>query len=124
MTSPDRFVSLAVVLVAVSYAVGAPVAFLMEYRHGWVSGNLGLPENVIFLAAALQLCCSVAILFRATANLATAALSVVSIGVAVSYLRSGATLASVPALAYTLVQVWLGLRLCSECGAARWDGEA
>ena len=117
-TGPDRVASLAVVVVALSYALGAPVAALMEHRYGVLSGGLGLPEHVVFLAAAVQLCCSVAILFRATANLATATLTVISIGVAVSYLRGGAPLASVPALAFTVVQVWLGLRLCTECSGA------
>lgn len=117
-TGPDRVGSLAVVVVALSYAVGAPVAALLELHQGMVSGSLGLPEDVVFLAAAVQLCCAVAILFRATANLATATLTVISIGVAVSYLRGGAMLASVPALALTVVQVWLGLRLCSECSGA------
>lgn len=117
-TRPGGRVRLAVGFVALSYAVGAPVAVLMEYRYGMVSGGLGLPGQVVLLAAAVQLCCSVAILFRVTANLATAALTVISIAVAVSYIRGGATLASVPALAYSVVQVWLGLRLCSECAAA------
>jgi|GEM_PF-3886335 len=107
-----------------SYGIGTPVVAALEYRFGSVSTGLGLPQDVIFLAAAVQLCASVALLLRNAVNLGTALLTVISLGTAAASFRAGWFLAGVAAVAYTLIQVWLGLLSCGGLQATRSCGDA
>jgi hypothetical protein len=107
-----------------SYGIGTPVVAALEYRFGSVSTGLGLPQDVIFLAAAVQLCASVALLLRNAVNLGTALLTVISLGTAAANFRAGWFLAGVAAVAYTLIQVWLGLVSCGGLQATRSCGDA
>jgi hypothetical protein len=107
-----------------SYGIGTPVVAALEYRFGSVSTGLGLPQDVIFLAAAVQLCASVALLLRNAVNLGTALLTVISLGTAAANFRAGWFLAGVAAVAYTLLQVWLGLVSCGGLQATRSCGDA
>lgn len=102
-----------------SYGIGAPVVAALEYRFGSVSAGLGLPQDVIFLAAAVQFCASVALPLRNAVNLGTALLTVISLGTAAASFRAGWFLAGVAAVAYTLIQVWLGLVSCGGPQATR-----
>lgn len=102
-----------------SYGIGAPLVAALEYRFGSVSTGLGLPQDVIFLAAAVQFCASIALPLRNAVNLGTALLTVISLGTAAASFRAGWFLAGVAAVAYTLIQVWLGLVSCGGPQATR-----
>jgi hypothetical protein len=61
--------------------------------------------------------CSIGVLVRPLVPLATAALTVVTLGAIASHLRIESPSTALPALAYTLVQVWVGLE--SRASAAQ-----
>lgn len=116
---PDRWRRLALAFVALSYALAAPVVAVLECRYSLVSDRLDVPQDVVLLAAAVQLCCSVAILFRRTANVALAGLTVISVMAAAAHFEVGSPLTAVPAIVYTAIQAWLGITLCTTCEVAR-----
>jgi len=115
----SRPLRLAVGFVALSYAIGAPLLAVLEHRHGLVSGRLGLPPDVVLLAAVVQLLCAVAILVRRTANVALAALTVMSMAAAAAHLRSGSPLAATLAVACAVLQAWLAIALGAACAVPR-----
>ncbi len=110
MVAGDRLVRAAAGFLAVSYAVGGPVVAFLEYNGQTLSQRFDLPPALIYLTAAVQLACAVGVLVRPVAVWAAGALTIITIGAVASHLRIGSPVTALPALFYTGVQVWFGLR--------------
>ncbi len=108
LAGPRRLRTIALAL-AVSYAVGAPLMAVLEYRSHTLSVRFGYPPALIYLTCAIQLACSIGVLVRPLAPWAAAALSVTTLAAAASHLRIHSPGAALPALLYTAIQVWFGL---------------
>jgi hypothetical protein len=96
-------------LLAVSYALGAPAAAVLEYRGAVPSERFSYPASFIYLTCAIQLVSAGGVLVRRFAPAAAAALSVTTLGAVLSHFRIGSPLAAVPAVTFTIVQAWFGV---------------
>ena len=105
----ERWVRIAAGFLSVSYAVGAPLTAVLEYRGQTLSERFDLPPALIYLTCAVQMLCSVGVLVRPLATTAAAALTVITLGAIASHLRIGAPETALAAVLYTVVQVWFGL---------------
>ncbi len=104
-----RWVVLAGWFLAISYAIGAPVTAILEYRSQVISGRFDIPGLLVYLTSALQFGCALAVLVEPLAPLAAAALTATTLGAILVHLRIGSPLTAWAAVLYTVVQVWFGL---------------
>jgi uncharacterized membrane protein YphA (DoxX/SURF4 family) len=107
---PERWVGIAAGFLAVSYGLGAPWTAFIEYREQVLSQRFDLPPELIYFTCAVQLACSIGVLIRPVASWAAAALTVITLGAIASHLRIASLVTAVPALFYTAVQIWFGLK--------------
>ncbi len=110
MHTPDRWVPFAGWFLAVSYAVGAPLTAILEYRGQMLSQRFEYSPWLIYLTCAMQALCAIGILLKPTRVAAAAALTVITLGAFASHLRIGSPATSGPAILYTAIQAWFGLR--------------
>lgn len=106
----DRPVRLAGYLLAISYGIGAPIAAILELRSGLISVRFDLPPELVLLACAIQVVAAGGVLTRRFAPWAAAALTITTLGAVGAHLRIGSPLTSVPAVIYSIVQLWFGFR--------------
>lgn len=106
---PGRAVRVATWFLVASYAVGAPVAAVLEYRDHLLSGRFDWPPALIYLTCAVQFVCALGLLVRRFIPWAAAALTVTTLGAIYSHLRIGSPVTAVPGVFYTAVQVWVGV---------------
>ena len=92
-----------------SYAIGSPAFSVFEAQTGVISARFGYPPAFLYLVGATQFACALVLRRRSLAPWACAVLSVLSLGAAASHLRIHSPLTSIPALAYTAIQIWYGL---------------
>jgi uncharacterized membrane protein YphA (DoxX/SURF4 family) len=93
-----------------SYAIGAPLTAYMEYTNHVVSLRFGLPPSLLYSTCAVQFLASIGVVVRSLAPWAAAALTVITVGAIASHLKIGSPLTALPAVVYTVIQVWFGLR--------------
>jgi Protein of Unknown function (DUF2784)/DoxX-like family len=105
---PARRVRAAAWFLAICYGVGAPLTAVLELRSHLLSQRFGLPPSLILGVSALQLACAVAIPVRPLAPWAAAGLTLTTLGAIGSHLRIGSPLTALPALVFTIGQVWFG----------------
>ncbi len=105
----NRWVRAVAVFLAVSYVVGAPVGAALEYRDAILSQRFDYPPALIYVTAAIQIVCVVGVLMHRFAAKAATALSVITVGAIASHLKIGSPLTAIPALLYTVVQIWFAL---------------
>lgn len=108
--SHARPVRIAAWFLAISYGLGAPVAAVVEFSTGALSERLGLAPELIYLACAVQLLSARAVLSRTWAPRAALALTVITVGAVGTHLTSGSPIRAIPAVLYTALQVWFGIR--------------
>lgn len=106
----DRRIRLVGYLLAISYGVGAPIVAILELQSQLFSVRFDLPPELVFLACAIQVVAAGGVLTRRFAPWAAAALTVTTLGAVGAHLRIGSPLTAVPAVIYSIVQVWFGLR--------------
>jgi len=106
----ERWVRVAAGFLALSYAIGAPLTAYIEYTGHVLSVRFGLPPALVYLTCAVQLLASIGVLVRSLAPWAAAALTVITVGAIASHLKIGSPLTALPAVVYTVIQVWFGLR--------------
>jgi len=94
-----------------SYAAGAPAFAYIEYRTGMSSARFDYSPEFLYLVSAMQFVCAFLLFKRNLALWSIAVLTVLTIGAAASHVMINSPLAALPALAYTAIQVWYGLRL-------------
>ena len=110
----DRLVRAAAVFLAVSYTAGGPVVAFLEYTSQTLSQRFDLPPALIYLTAAVQLACAVGVLVRPLAVWGAGALTIITVGAVASHLSIGSPVTALPALFYTGIQVWFGLRIRAQ----------
>lgn len=96
-----------VLIVAITYLVGAPVAAYLEYRGQLLSQRFDYPSILIYAVCAIQLAGAAALLFRRFMLPSLVALTVIALGAIGSHFRIGSPLTALPSIAYVLVQLWL-----------------
>lgn len=106
----ERWVRVAAGFLAFSYAIGAPLTAYVEYTSHALSLRFGLPPALIYLTCVVQLLAAIGVVVRSLAPWAAAALTVITVGAIASHLKIGSPLTALPAVAYTVIQVWFGLR--------------
>jgi predicted membrane channel-forming protein YqfA (hemolysin III family) len=94
-----------------SYAVGSPAFAFAEYRTGMFSARFDYAPEFLYLVSATQFACAFLLFRRHLALVSLAILTVLSVGAAASHLKINSPLTALPALAYTVVQVWYGIWL-------------
>jgi DoxX-like family len=113
-----RLVRITAAFLAISYGVGAPAAAFLEVQKHLLSERFHYPAVLIYFVCAVQLVCAVTVFVRQLAPWAAAALTVTTLGAVASHIRIGSPLIALPALIYTAVQVWFGLRSRASRSAA------
>jgi hypothetical protein len=94
---------------AISYGIGAPVTAIAELRSAALSERFGLPPELIYLTCAVQLASASAVLVRALAPWAALALTAVTVGAIGAHLNTEAPVRAIPAVFYTVLQIWFGI---------------
>lgn len=105
----DRWIRMAAWFLAVSYALGAPVAAVAEFRSEALSTRFDLPSVLIYLTCAVQLVSAIGVLVRPLAAWAALALTLTTLGAIGSHVRIGSPETSIAAIVYTTIQIWFGL---------------
>jgi hypothetical protein len=85
------------------------VAALLEIRGHVFSDRFDYPSAFILAVCAIQLACAAVILIPRFAVWAAAVLSVTTVGAIASHIRIGSPDRAVPALLFTLLQLWYGI---------------
>jgi hypothetical protein len=107
----DRWQGFARAFLFVSYALAPPVFAIVEARTGIFSERFAYPPAFLYFVSATQFVCAFGLLRRALAPWSIVVLTVLSLGAVYAHFRIDSPLTSIPALVYTAVQVWYGLRL-------------
>jgi cytochrome bd-type quinol oxidase subunit 2 len=94
---------------ALSYGIGAPLAAVLEVRRHVLSQRFDYPPALILGVCVLQLGCAFAVFGRRLAPWAAAALTLTTLGAIVSHIRIGSPWTALPAVFFTIVQVWFGV---------------
>ena len=110
MKRASRSLRIAAWLVTISYGVAAPVTAFAEFRAATLSQRFGYPPEFIYLVCAVQLACVAGFFMASLAPWAAAGLTVITLGAVASHVVIGSPVAAIPALVYTVVQVWLGIK--------------
>ena len=113
---PDRWQRAAGWFLVISYAVGSPAFSIAEAMTGVISQRFDYSPEFLYLVGFTQFCCALALLKRSLVPWSCAILTVLSIGAVWSHLKIGSPLTGLPALGYTVIQVWYGYRVANSPG--------
>lgn len=94
---------------ALAYGIGGPVCIVLELRSHLFSERFDLPPALIFVVCVLQLLCAVGVLIPRFAASAAAGLTITTVGAIFSHLRIGSPFTTLPAIVFTVIQVWYGI---------------
>jgi hypothetical protein len=92
-------------LLAVSYGIGGPVCLGLELRRQLFSERFDVPSILVVAVCVLQLACALVILRPRFATAAAGALTFTTVGAIFAHLRIGSPFTTLPAIAYTVIQV-------------------
>lgn len=98
-------------LLFVSYAIGSPIGAIIEARTGAVSDRFDYSPEFLYLVSGLQFLCALVLFNRFLAPWSIGILTVISMGAVYSHFRIASPITSIPAILYTLIQVWYGVRV-------------
>jgi hypothetical protein len=98
-------------LLAVTYVAAAPIMVVLESRSAFFSQRFDLPAWLIYGTVIVQVASVLLILSNRYAPQAALALSAITLGAFFSHLRIGSPLTAIPALAFTVAQLWLAVQL-------------
>ncbi len=107
-------VRIAAWILAVSYGLGSSAALLIELRSQLFSARFDVPPQLLFIALPIQLVCAAGVLTVRYAPAAAVVLSVTTVGAALAHFRIGSPLTALPAIGYTVLQLWFA------AAAHRW----
>jgi len=105
--SPSSRANAAGWFLVVTYAVGALVFALMEQQGQVMSERFDFPPVFIYAVAGIQLICVAALFYPRLRLGSLAILSILSVGAVAAHFRIGSPVTSLPAVAFTVVQLWL-----------------
>ena len=111
MTQVDRWALIISRFLAISYGFGAPIAAFLEYKDHLLSIRFNYSPELIYITCAVQVICAIGVLIRPFAKWAAAGLTVTTIGAIYSHFRINSPVTAIPALIYTALQIWLGIRV-------------
>jgi hypothetical protein len=106
---------------AVSYVAAAPVMVVLESRSALFSQRFDLPAWLIYGTVIVQVASVLLILSNRYAATAALALSATTLGAFFSHIRIGSPFNALPALAFTVAQLWLAAQLVRGHGSGRVD---
>ena len=110
MRPRNSWVGVAAGFLAISYGIGAPLTAFLEYGSQTLSQRFDLPRELIYITCGVQFVCAIGVLVRPLASWAAAALTVITLGAIASHLRIASPVTALPAIFYTAVQAWFGLK--------------
>ncbi|MCW8925515.1 MAG: DoxX family protein [Xanthomonadales bacterium] len=94
-----------------SYIIGSPAYVIVEARTGLFSERFDYSPEFLYIVASVQFFCALFLFVRNLAAWSSAILTVLALGAVYSHFKIGSPLTSLPAIAYTLVQIWYGNRM-------------
>jgi len=94
-----------------SYAIGSPVFAIVEARTGLISQRFDYSPDFLYLVSGIQFVCSLVLFVRSAAPWSAMVLTVLTAGAVVSHFRINSPVAALPALVYSALQIWYGLRM-------------
>lgn len=97
------------IFLSLSYAIGAPYTMVLEYRDQLLSQRFGYPEEFIYFICAVQFFCAIGLLIWPLVRWAAAILTVITLGAIYSHFKIESPSTAIPALFYTVLQIWVGL---------------
>lgn len=106
----DRWQRIAGWFLTLSYAIGSPAYAIIEARTGLFSERFDYSPEFLYLVAAIQFACALVLFVPVMATWSSAILTVLALGAVVSHFRIESPVTSLPAVAYTLIQIWYGIR--------------
>jgi len=95
----------------VSYAFGSPVFAVLEAKTGVFSARFNYPPELLYLVSGVQFICALVLFRRALAPWSIVILTILSLGAVVSHLKINSVATALPALLYTVIQVWYGIQV-------------
>jgi len=110
-TSLQRWQLVAGWFLLLSYAIGSPAFAIVEAKTGIFSERFSYPSVFLYFISATQFVCALALFVRVIAPWSTAILSVITLGAVFSHLRIDSAITALPALLYTVIQIWYGNRV-------------
>jgi hypothetical protein len=94
-----------------SYAIGSPVFAIVEAMTGLFSARFNYPPEFLYLVSGAQFVCSLVLFMRPLAPWSVMVLTIITLGAVISHLRIDSAVTALPALMYTVIQIWYGLRM-------------
>jgi hypothetical protein len=110
-TKIDKWQRIAGWFLTLSYAIGSPAFAIVEARTGAASQRFDYPPEFLYLVASAQFCCSLVLFRPVLAPWSIVVLTVLSIGAVASHFRIDSPVTSLPAVGYTVLQIWYGARV-------------
>jgi len=94
-----------------SYAVGSPIFAIVEAETGLFSQKFDYPPEFLYLVSGTQFTCSLVIFSRALAPWSIMILTIITVGAVFSHLRIESAITALPAVGYSALQIWYGIRV-------------
>ena len=99
------------VILVISYVAGPIFIAVQEFKRATTSRHFRLPVALVYLVSVVQFGCAIALLSDHTAMWAALVLTGTTLGALGSHLRIGSAKTSVPAIVYSLLQIWFATQL-------------
>jgi len=115
-TQTSRWERVARWFLVLSYGVGSPLFALAEFRTGMFSERFDYSPEFLYAVSGTQFLCALVLFKRSVAPWSIAILTVLSIGAVYSHFRIGSPATALPAVAYSVLQTWYGLRAYRQRG--------
>lgn len=94
-----------------SYAIGSPAFAIVEARTGLFSVRFDYSPEFLYLVSGIQFVCAFVLFVRSAAPWSALILSVLTVGAIVSHFRINSPVTALPALVYTVLQIWYGFHM-------------
>lgn len=107
----DRWQQICGWFLMLSYLIGSPVFAITEARTGIFSERFGYSSEFLYLVSGTQVVCALVLFVRLLAPWSSAILTVLTSGAVVTHLRIDSPITALPALGYSLLQIWYGIRV-------------
>jgi len=107
----DKWQLIAGWFLTLSYAVGAPLYAIIEAKTGIFSERFDYSPAFLYFVAGTQFVCSLVLFVRFLAPWSIAVLTVLALGAVASHFRIDSPVTALPALGYTVIQIWFGIRV-------------
>lgn len=107
----DKWQLIAGWFLTLSYALGSPAYAIIEARTGLFSERFNYPPEFLYFVAGVQFICALLLFTRPLATWSSGVLTILALGAVGSHFRIGSPVTALPALAYTMIQIWYGVRV-------------